>query len=235
MVAYEDEAISSAPALFAVDRLARPGSQIIGNFDARTLLSPGLDYSVDWEFEAQQSLARPLPTSAAAIYRLVRSQRVGWVLVAANGDGSSDEDAFVATLIRAHGELAYAAENWYLYRLVAVPTDRVRVCARGTNARTCVLTKDIAGPWTITEVACNGRTYELSLVNRGVSAWTVFVLFSGTSWDSDYTTIAGGSAGSLYATAPTGRSDITVSLSPAGKGGEASEVTLKTTALGTNC
>jgi hypothetical protein len=198
-------------------------------------LRPGLGYSIDWEFEAQQSLTRALPTSAAAIYRLVRSQRVDWVLVPANGNGSSGEDRFVATLIRAHGEVAYAAENWYLYRLVATPTDTVHVCAPGTNVGTCVLTKDIAGPWTIKEKACNGGTYELSLVNRGASAWRALVLFSAPSWDSDYTTIAGGSVGTLYATAPPDRSNIIVSLSPVGKGGEASEVTLKTTAVGANC
>ena len=135
-VNYVNEAIPGAPAMFALDRIAAPGSEIIGEGYARTLLRPGLEFSINWEFEAQQSLKRALPTSAPAIYRLAMSQKVDWVLIDASGGGSGGGDRFLAKLVRAHGQLAFAAENWQLYRLVATPGEATPVCAPGTEVRT---------------------------------------------------------------------------------------------------
>ena len=235
-VNYVDEAIPSAPAMFAVDRIAAPGSEIIGEGYARTLLRPGLEFSINWEFEAQQSLKRALPTSAPAIYRLARSQKVDWVLIDASGGGPGGGDRFLAKLVRAHGQLAFAAENWQLYRLVATPGEATPVCAPGTEARTCVLTKDVVHPWTVAEKVCSGTTYALTVENRGTAAWRAFVLFPSVGWDSDYVTVAGKSVGTLYATSPAGVSPtMIVSLSPLGEGDNLSEVTLKSSTVGGKC
>ena len=227
---YEDIAIGSAPATFAFDRLARPGSVVIGDAYARALLRPGLDLTQSWEFEEQQGLRRPLPTTPNGIYNLARARGVNWALVATNGVGAIGSDQFTRDLVRTHGELTYAADNYNLYKLVPRPVDISGFCTPGTVGPSCALYRDVTASAGTNLTACPGATYALTVATNGAGSWRAWLIFPAAPWDSSYITVGNGASGTVYDTAPGRPSTLLVSVTPMQKGGEVSEVTLRTSA-----
>ena len=74
-----------------------------------------------------------MPTNPEAVYKLAISHGVRWALISTNGVSSGGGDAFVEGLVRAHGDLVYAAENSYLYKLVPTATNAMVGCAVGAR------------------------------------------------------------------------------------------------------
>ncbi len=230
-------------ALDAYQRIAEPGAIALSDAHERTFLVDR-DLSPGWEVGRLLEIDGPLPTTGADALRRVRALGIEWALV--NDNAPYQQVAWVAALLREHGEVVFADRGWRVYRLV----DRPR---RPQPRASCdVRLRGTSGCWSGTLAGAPGLADGESMggVHRRIPACpgetivaTVRTAPGGQPsqvWlDSDSgspkaghqtTTIAPDATGALHLTAPPGTREVVVTIGAGSEG--AKVVSARTDVLG---
>lgn len=221
---YENAAFPARTAILAFNRLAPHDARVATDAFQRVWLKPERDlYNLHYEVAPLMAIHGPvpLPTTGDQTFRDFRRLGIEWVLVT-EADRLLQQPGYLSQVLTVHGQIEFSERGWDLYRLVERPP-------RPTPLSRCDLSRDaVMSCWgvpptsalavSVTRVVpvCPGETLAVSVTQRQGPPSPVLVQFAGgdPADEAQPGEAVAGSTQIVYATAPPGAGNASVTVSP---------------------